>query len=143
MFGLNTYMLIGIAVLVAIMGIYFTYSQHEMKVLNQTIATQTIALKSQTLVIAQLKKDAVDIQATNAKLSTIVDVQTLQSKILQNKLNKLQGISTKKASLLQKLINDASKQRTRCIALATGAVPMKDETNRVCPQLLAPKKVKK
>jgi Tfp pilus assembly protein PilN len=142
MFGLNTYFTIGFAVILAMMGLYFVYSQHEIKNLEQTIATQQIALQDQTLVIAQLQKDAADIKKYNQTIDQIIQDQNVQAQTLQNKLNSLVGTPEEKAATLEKMINNAATLRVRCIALATGAIAKGGEVNKLCPQLL-PKKISK
>ena len=136
MFGLNTYMLIGMGVFLAMVGIYFTYSQHEIKALSQTIATQQVALQTQAKTIAQMKQDDIDQAAANQVLQNVYNANADQSLLLDQKLVKLAALNAKSLGQLQIKINKASQDRMRCLALATGASPNKDEKNAVCPQLL-------
>lgn len=143
MFGLNTYMLIAFAVAASIMLGYFSYSQYEMKKLNQLVEAQKTDILAQDALITQLEKDAKDIKEANQKLSNIIQTQNTQSQSLEEKLNKLKGTSPQKAAALERLINIASAQRIRCIAIATGAVVKDGEINGVCPQFMPKKVVKK
>lgn len=143
MFGINTYFLIVIGVVFSMMTAYFFYAQHEMKNMEQTIEAQKIQILSETTVIAQMKKDALDIKTANQKLSQIVQADQAQQNILETKLESLNGTPTKNAQQLQIAINQASANRTRCLALATGAAPLKNEVNKLCPQLLPQKKTVK
>jgi uncharacterized protein HemX len=140
MLGINTYLAIALAVVMGIMGAYFFYSQYEIKNLNNLVQAQKTDILAQDDYINQLQKDAKDIQVANQTLSQVIESQNSQTQVLENKLNALKGTPAQKMAALEKIINLASTQRMRCIAIATGAVPVKNETNKVCPQLM-PKKV--
>lgn len=124
------------AVMVGLFYWYFSYSQKEIKNLNNTITMQEIAIKSKDNEIKTLKDDTKRIQEINKEISETKDKSSEQYRKLSDTLTKLDRVHTSKAGLLEKIINQASKDRTRCFELAMGVKPLKDEKNRVCPQLL-------
>lgn len=142
MFGMSKYLLIGMAVMVAMFGLYFAWSQHQIKEYVNTIALQNVQIASNAVQIKQLEQDAADIKKANQELQLLKEEDDMQKASLNKILPKLNAISTKKAKLLEDLINNGTKNRLRCLALATGSPSELNEINKLCPQLL-PKKVKK
>ena len=115
---------------------YFKYSQYKFEVYQSEISSLKVsndALKNQ---VDTMKVDFAKIRDIN---NTLVAQERENNKALEDlrvKLNKLEGATAGKPGLVEKIVNKASDERNRCFALATGAKPLKNEKNRVCPNLL-------
>lgn len=55
---------------------------------------------------------------------------------LNKKFDNLEKVAKEKPKAVEKLVNQASKERNRCFELSTGAKPLKNEKNKQCPHLL-------
>jgi len=142
----------GIIIAGAIM--YYYHTQNKILTLennNQTLKTNNGVLdntvKKQQDTINKLKEDYAKIE----KSKEIVEVEKkknekkvikLEKKLTETKTGKKRDINIiaqRKPKLFEKIINNASKQRARCLEIATGSpVTEKDTKNRVCPDLVKP-----
>lgn len=132
----STWLIIGMAFLVLVSGIYFKYSQNVIKGLQEQVVVLTVSLETQKKHVASLEKDITLMKKINKELTDQERTAAKKESELAKKLQKLKKVAKAKPKLVEDIINDASKERTRCIELATGAKPIKDEKNSVCPQLL-------
>ena len=115
---------------------------------NQIQLEQSI--KSQAKVLAQQKQDFKEIMEANKEMNILVknlqqDLRSLDKRF--NKKNRDVGkIAEKKPSLVEKIINSASKRAKRCVEIASGAplteaeinATKKSEINPECPALANP-----
>jgi len=133
---------VGIVFLVIVVGFaaYFNWSQHQLKLNAGKLAAYEISIQEQEKTITELFKNIEDIKAVSNRLTDIERNNFSQSQKLNQTLSKLENVAAARPGLVENLINNAAKDRNRCFALATGAVPEKNEKNRVCPQLLTEKK---
>jgi len=115
---------------------YFFYSQNKIQSLQATALTYQVQVAQDKDTIAGLTKDVAQIQSINKDLNIKTAANTQQAMILDNKLMKLADAAKKNPGAVEKIINQATKDRFRCFALATGSPPLKNEVNKVCPQLL-------
>ena len=115
---------------------------------NQIQLEQSI--KSQAKVLAQQKQDFKEIMEANKEMNILVknlqqDLRSLDKRF--NKKNRDIGkIATKKPTLVEKIINNASERAKRCVEIASGAplteaeinATKKSEINPECPALANP-----
>lgn len=132
----SMYLYIAIGILVAGFGLYYNHAQHVQDDLKKTIILDKVAIDSQKNIITDLKHDIEQIKDINDQISKLKDTDIIQKDKLNKALSKLEKTAAKKAQLVENIINKASKERNRCIEIATGDEPVKGETNSVCPQLV-------
>jgi hypothetical protein len=132
------YAIIGIvfAVICGLFYWYFSYSQAKIALLNKQVMAYEIANEEMTKVLEATQYDAKKIQELNQALRIVESEDYKRFKGLSDTLSKLDKVHTSKAGLLERLINTASRERNRCFEIVTGATPIKNEKNRICPQLL-------
>lgn len=117
-------------------GIYFWWSQNKLEKQAQELLAQKITIETQTKALESLKIDIDNIQNINRELTELERESNERLNKLQDTLRGLERLTIEKPEMVERLINDSVKQRIRCFELATGAKPLKDEKNDVCPQFL-------
>lgn len=132
----KVWLYLGIAVVVAGMIGWYKHNETVLAELNRQVTVGKLAVESRDKVIASMEADVKQIKIINKNLEAARIADAAQKDNLQRKLSKLEKVTLGRKSLVEKKINAASKERNRCFALATGAIPLKDERNSVCPQLL-------
>ena len=131
-----SYMTIALVVLVLLLGGLVAWMKHDLKLEVQKNAVLQISVDQLNKVVASQKSDIAKIQLINQSLTETERADSQQQNVLVGKLGKLDAVAKKKPGLVTKIINKASDERNRCLALATGAKPLKGEKNSVCPQLV-------
>lgn len=132
----NTWLLIALGGLILISGIYFKYSQGVIRELQSELVVTKISLETEKKHVKQLEADIILIQKITQDLTDTERKNSQRESELAKTLTKLEKVAKSKPKLVENLINNASKERNRCIELATGATPLKNEKNSVCQQLL-------
>ena len=139
MFGINLYAIIGVVFVVMILGFtgYFYWSQAKIEKQGKEILAYEITVQSQQTALEQLGVDVETIKTINKELAEIERDSAAASAALADTLRKLENTANARPTLVERLINNASRDRNRCFELATGATPLEtDRDNRVCPQLV-------
>lgn len=131
-----SYMTIALVVLVLLLGGLLAWNKHELKLEAQKNIALQISVDQLNKIVASQKADISKIQQINQQLTDSERADSQQEVSLAGKLGKLDKVAKKKPGLVTKIINKASDERNRCFALATGAKPVKNEKNSVCPQLV-------
>jgi hypothetical protein len=142
MFGFsknNVYLMIGGLILFLLFCGVIKYQQYRIESLNVQVSELELISKTQKLIIEQLKFDITHIQKINIELVKKEREAVIQATKLTQKLNKLNSAATGKPKLVEKLVNNASKERIRCLEIASGAIPQQSEKNTVCPHLVEQK----
>ena len=115
---------------------------------NQIQLEQSI--KSQEKVLAQQKEDFAEILEANKEMNKLVKNLQQDLRNLDKRFNKkdrdVGKIATKRPSLVEKIINNASDRAKRCVEIASGAplteaeinATKKSEINPECPALANP-----
>ena len=115
---------------------------------NQIQLEQSI--KSQAKVLAQQKEDFTEILEANKEMNKLVKNLQQDLRSLDKRFNKkdrdVGKIATKRPSLVEKIINNASDRAKRCVEIASGAplteaeinATKKSEINPECPALANP-----
>ena len=115
---------------------------------NQIQLEQSI--KSQEKVLAQQKQDFKEIMEANKEMNILVKNLQQDLRNLDKRFNKkdrdVGKIATKRPSLVEKIINNASDRAKRCVEIASGAplteaeinATKKSEINPECPALANP-----
>ena len=115
---------------------------------NQIQLEQSI--KSQAKVLAQQKQDFKEIMEANKEMNILVKNLQQDLRSLDKRFNKkdrdVGKLATKKPSLVEKIINNASDRAKRCVEIASGAplteaeinATKKSEINPECPALANP-----
>jgi len=115
---------------------------------NQLQLEQSI--KSQAKVLAQQKEDFTEILEANKEMNKLVKNLQQDLRNLDKRFNKkdrdVGKIATKRPSLVEKIINNASDRAKRCVEIASGAplteaeinATKKSEINPECPALANP-----
>ena len=115
---------------------------------NQIQLEQSI--KSQAKVLAQQKEDFTEILEANKEMNKLVKNLQQDLRNLDKRFNKkdrdVGKIATKRPSLVEKIINNASDRAKRCVEIASGAplteaeinATKKSEINPECPALANP-----
>ena len=115
---------------------------------NQIQLEQSI--KSQAKVLAQQKEDFTEILEANKEMNKLVKNLQQDLRSLDKRFNKkdrdVGKLATKKPSLVEKIINNASDRAKRCVEIASGAplteaeinATKKSEINPECPALANP-----
>ena len=139
MFGgssITMYVVIGLGVALLITGAFAKYemSQNEQKA--GVITALKISVDQQKKVIVQLQSDAHAIEVITHQLDAMNAAASEQAVNLATKLTKLDKVAVEKPKEVEAIINKASLDRNRCMALVTGAIKLKDEKNSVCPQVI-------
>lgn len=137
--GVSTVELVvgGLAIAAVLGGIiYIKMLRAEVDAATQRETVYKASISSLNQTMDAMKLDVVKIQKVNQVLAANAAKNRDQKDALDIKLDKIDNIDVKKAKLLEDAINNASRERSRCAALATGATPMKKEVNRTCPQFL-------
>lgn len=124
-------------------GLKYMYDSH--MELHQTVAEQQQVIDNQKRDIDELKISNETLTfAIEAQQKTIAAIEwrqrqnskaldTLRRKFSENDIGKL---AKEKPALVEGIINNAVKDRTRCFALITGAEKVENEVNSQCAQLL-------
>ena len=140
MFGIpmspTMYLAIALGVVILISGAYFKYSQWQLEKKTVEITALKVSVESQKKAIAQMAADAKLVEEITTSLTEIERANANRATALATTLTKLDKAAIAKPVLVEGLINKASLERNRCLALVTGAPKMKKEVNKVCPQVL-------
>lgn len=115
---------------------YFKWSQSELQKQASKLTSYEITIKTQEKALVQMGIDSKLIVDINKGLLDVERLGAIRERELAKTLTKLERAASGKPKLVEKLVNDAGRARNRCIEIATGAPLMKNETNRVCPQLM-------
>lgn len=134
--SLSMYLAIALAVVVLISGAAIKYELVQIENQQTKITALTISNEEQKLAIVQLQADTKHIQEVNNQLLGIERGDDNEAVKLSGTLQKLKDAAVKNPALVEAAINKASLDRNRCLSLVTGAPKLKDEKNRVCPQVL-------
>lgn len=134
--GITTYLMVGVGVLTLAFGVYFFWSQAELSKRSAEITALAISNKNKDNALEQLGVDIESIKTINEQLADIERESARSAADLADTLSGLDRIAREKPKIVEKLVNDASKERNRCFALATGAKPEKNEKNDTCPHFL-------
>ena len=121
--------------IVAVVG-YFFWSQNELKKLNTNLAEKNAAIKIQENTITTILEDFGIVTEITKNMTNIERMNSDRYKELSNTLRKLDSTARARPGLVENAVNNASKERNRCIEIATGAKPLKGEKNRVCPHFM-------
>jgi len=110
--------------------------------------SNNIKLKSviteQSATISTIQKDISTMSVINRDLSKLSRQQRRKIKELDNKFNikangtsrDLGDIARAKPTLINRIINRATRKVNRCMELSTSAVSKKGEVNNECPELI-------
>ena len=119
---------------------------NEILVANETLLNDSIEKQKQAL--EAKRKEAEQIQEANEKLRQHTSTLNREKDNLVKKLSKheLDVLAEAKPKLVQKIINNASKNAMRCFEILSGsarthkelAARKKSETNRECPEIANP-----
>ena len=137
----TTYIILGLSILISVGAIWFHNTENQLRQDASAKTALQISVDNQSVALAQAQTDANTIQDIDSALSILQQADAGQAMALLLALNKLDDYAVLNPSLVEAKINRGSDNRNRCLALATGAVPVKGEINPVCTQLL-PKQVK-
>jgi peptidoglycan hydrolase CwlO-like protein len=93
-----------------------------------------VTIKNQELIVEQMTTDIQSIKRINEELIEL-DREAEESR---NNLNSIiTDIETTEDSIEKEIkVNSMFRDRMRCMELATGSIPAKDETNTICPHYL-------
>lgn len=138
-FSPTTWLIIVMGVLMAVSVVYFKYSQNTIKNLQSQVVLLKVSLETEKKHVKQLESDIILIQKITQDLTSVERKNSKIENDLARKLLKLESVAKAKPQLVENLINNASKERNRCLELSTGSKPVKNEKNSVCPQLLLTK----
>lgn len=130
------YFLIAGAIIVAGLYFYISYLNNSIDLLKAKNVAQEIQIKQNEETIKTITESFDKLTEVNKKISNLRENDISQQEKLNSALTKLQSTSQGKPKLVENIINKASKDRNRCLELATGAIKKQNEKNRVCPQLL-------
>ena len=83
-----------------------------------------------------LDYDIDKIKDISADLVNVERESAINSADLSDKIQGLGRIAKGRPTLVERLVNKASRERVRCFALATGSVAEENEINKTCPHLL-------
>ena len=100
------------------------------------ILAYEITIDSQKKALVQLGVDIETIKQINSGLSNVERENAENASKLADKLSNLGTYAKEKPDIVQRLVNESADMRIRCFALATGAKPLENEVNNVCPHLL-------
>lgn len=137
--NIKSYIILGLAAFCALSSIYFFYAQHEIKTLSSKIATYELTIEQQNAIITRLNTDMTKIKVIN---DSLVKIERNANTELLNQIDtmkKLKNTTEHKKTIVQKLINNGSKERIRCFELATGAPSEINEKNSLCTYMLEQK----
>ncbi len=132
----KTYIAIAIAVAAGMVFLYVSYLTNKVDSLSGQLVKQQIIVGEQEKTIVTLNGSIEEMKEINRHINEITRQAQEQERKLVDSLAKLEDAAVAKPSLVEKIINQASRDRLRCFELATGAEQEKNERNRVCPQLL-------
>lgn len=139
--------LIGGAVILALAAgawLYVTNLQKEVAIekANRVVAEE--ALKSTKNTVDNLRTDITAMKTSFDKLTKETqearqDVKNLEKRFTETKAGEkrdLENLAAKHPLLIEKAINNGSKEAMRCNELVTGAAPNPGEKNSLCPKLV-------
>jgi len=119
---------------------YYVWSQGKITSLKEDITKLESTVNYQNKVIAGLERDMADIRTANDHLNQLNQDAAASLEALRKKFNEHDWATmvASKPGLVATILNEAEKQRIRCIELATGAKLTEDEKNgkvinKVCP----------
>jgi len=133
---LMKYLGIGFGVTVILFGVYFYWSQAKISTQNKKLVANEITIKTQELVITDIKDDINTIKDINSELNSVQESFTDNTRRLNESLRGLERYAVEKPLMVERLINESMRLRIRCFALATGEKALKNEENAVCAHLL-------
>lgn len=139
--------LVGLGIVVALATgawFYVRHLQDEIKIEQANSAVAQEALKSSNKAVDNLVKDFAAMKKGIEELNTQFaaarkDVQALDKKFTETKAGEkrdIENLAAKHPALIEKAINNGSKEAGRCNQLLTGAKPEPGEKNSLCPGLL-------
>jgi Holliday junction resolvasome RuvABC ATP-dependent DNA helicase subunit len=134
---MTKYLTIGTIVLLLLFGIYFKYTEQRLEKKAQEIAELQIQVSIQNKTIEEIKEDSKKIVEIKNKLLEMEKDFSNSKAELNQKLMKLYNTAKNKPQLVENIINNATKERLRCIEIATGDIPVEiDDKNSVCKELI-------
>jgi uncharacterized membrane protein YhiD involved in acid resistance len=108
---------------------------------NNNTLNKSIAIQQET--INNMAFDIFDIKEINQEINNLQsknkkEIESLRTTFEREARGKkdLTQLSAAKPGLIEKIINNASNEALRCMELASGAEPIKEEKNKLCPELL-------
>lgn len=116
--------------------VYYKYTQKEIDNYKLQIGIYQAEVIKRNATIDILKESIDKIQAINKDIQILKDLDNIQKENMSLSLQKLEDAARGKPTLVQGIINKASKDRLRCLEIATGSPVKQEEKNSVCPQLL-------
>lgn len=132
----TTWIILALSALLSVGAIWFHHNENQLQLKSSEITALQISDANQKAALAQAAKDAETIQDISTQLITIERNNAGQAAELTAALAKLDALAVEKPSMVEAIINKASDERNRCLALVTGALPVKKEVNSICPQVL-------
>lgn len=134
--SIKIYLIIAAAIIMAGLYFYISYLNKSIDLLKAKNIAQEIQIKQNEDTIKIITESFEKLSEVNNKISNLRENDISQQEKLNSALTKLQSTSQGKPKLVENIINKASKDRNRCLELATGAPKKQNEKNRICPQLL-------
>lgn len=123
-------------VVALLIGGYFFWSQKKISNQADTISKYETAIDLQNKTINNLHADIEQIKKINNDLIKIERESAANASELSDKLRKLESVAKTNPSVVEKIINDAAKDRNRCFEIATGSPLKENEENAVCPHFV-------
>ena len=130
------YLVGAIAILLITFSSYFFYANWQFQKKDNMITATKLAVIEQNKLIEQQLEDITSIKDITRRLNENQQSLQTRERNLVSKLSRLQAIAIERPEMTEQLINNATIERIRCIALATGAMPRENEVNELCANLL-------
>jgi chromosome segregation ATPase len=134
----------GVAVLAAGLWFYVQHLQTQVQLERANSALAQQALKDTKATVDGLREDVKVmgesvVKLTGAFAEARKDVQNLEKRFTETKTGKerdIENLAAKHPLLIEKAINNGSKEAMRCNELVTGSAPQPGEKNSLCPKLV-------
>ena len=119
---------------------YYNDTQERMAILNENNAKLETAVGEQQALVKQMKEDFEKIQKINKNLEEKNAKLKASEKTLADKLGRhdIGVLAQNKPGLVEKVINNASKNANRCAEIVSGAELTEDELNASKPSEINP-----
>jgi multidrug resistance efflux pump len=140
--GTTPYFLSIIGVLIIGFTLYFFWAQASLASNTKKIAAYQMTISAYEKTLAQYGSDIKKIKNVNTELSKIERDSAESLDSLSTRLREFEGVvkqskgNKDKTEAVKTTVNDNTKLRLRCLELATGAAPRKNEKNAICPHIL-------